>query len=74
MNNWHIHVSKDVNNTRLRDASYVIPPKAPESESDSDPEDNIPLAIIIKKNKRETSEDEADIPQMELRKRLNHRG
>ena len=32
---------KDANGKRLRDAAYVIPPKASEAESDSDPEDNI---------------------------------
>ena len=53
--------SKDADNNHLRDAAYVNPPEAPKSESvsDSDPEDNIPLARMIKKNKREreTSED-----------------
>ena len=44
IDNWHI--SKDASGKRLRDAAYVIPPEASESErdSDSDPEDNIPLA------------------------------
>ena len=72
---WRI--SKDANGKRLRDAAYVIPPKASESESesDSDPDDNIPLARMIKKHRQEieTSEDEDDIPLMELRKRLNYR-
>ena len=72
---WQI--SKDANGKRLRDAAYVIPPKASESESesDSDPDDNIPLAKMIKihRQERETSEDEDDIPLMELRKRLNYR-
>ena len=55
--------SKDANNNHLRDAVYVIPPEAPKSESvsDSDPEDNIPLARMIKKNKRER-ETSDDIP------------
>ena len=61
----------------MGDAAYVIPPEASESksDSDSDPEDNIPLARMIKKHKqgRETSEDEDDIPLMELRKRINYR-
>ena len=61
----------------MRDAAYVIPPKASESESesDSDPDHNTPLARMIKKHRqeRETSEDEDDIPLMELRKRLNYR-
>ena len=72
---WQI--SKDDKGKRLRDAAYVIPPKASESESesDSDPDNNIPLARMIKKHRqeRETSEDEDDIPLMELRKRLNYR-
>ena len=75
VDNWQI--SKDASGKRLRDATYVIPPEASESEgdSDSDPEDNIPLASMIKKHKqeRETSEDEDNIPLMELRKRLNYR-
>ena len=75
VDNWQI--SKDANGKRLRDADYVIPPEAsePESESDSDLENNIPLARIIKKHRqeRETSKDEDNIPLMELRKRLNYR-
>ena len=54
----------------------IIPPEASESESDSvsGPDDNIPLARMIKKHRqeRETPEDEDDIPLMELRKRLNY--
>ena len=69
--------SKDANNRRLRDAAYVIPPQPSDSEteSDSDPEENVPLSKLAKKYKqeRETSEDEEDIPLMELRKRLRHR-
>ena len=75
VDNWQI--SKNAKSKRLRDAAYVIPPKASESESesDSDPDDNIPLARMIKKHRqeRETSEDEDDIPLMELSKRLNYR-
>ena len=43
--------SKDADNNHLRDAAYVNPPETPKSESvsDSDPEDNIPLARMIKK-------------------------
>ena len=42
VDNWQI--SKDANGKRLRNAAYVIPPEASESESDSvsDPDDNIP--------------------------------
>ena len=54
----------------------IIPPEASESESDSvsGPDDNIPLAKMIKKHRqeRETPEDEDDIPLMDLRKRLNY--
>ena len=75
VDNWRI--SKDANGKRLRDADCVIPPEASESESesDSDLEDNVPLARMIKKHRqeRETSEDEDDIPLMELRKKLNYR-
>ena len=43
--------------------------------NESDSEDNLPLAKLAKKyrQERETSEDEGDIPLIELRKRLKHR-
>ena len=75
IDDWQI--SKDENQKRLRDAAYVLPPQALDSEtdSDSDPEMNIPLSKLAKKyrQERETSEDEDDIPLMELRKRLRNR-
>ena len=75
IDDWQI--SKDANNRRLRDAAYVIPPQPSDSEteSDSDPEENVPLSKLAKKyrQERETSEDEEDIPLMELRKRLRYR-
>ena len=45
------------------------------TESDSDSEENVPLAKLFKKyrQERESSENESDIPLMELRKRLRHR-
>ena len=75
IDDWQI--SKDENQKRFRDAAYVLPPQAPDSEteSDSDPEMNIPSSKLAKKyrQERETSEDEDDIPLMELRKRLRNR-
>ena len=75
INDWLI--SKDEENRRLRDAAYVIPPQASDSEteSDSESEENVPLAKLAQKyrQERETSSDEEDIPLMELRKRLRHR-
>ena len=75
IDDWQI--SKDENQKRLRDAAYVLPPRAPDSETeyDTDPEMNIPLSKLAKKyrQERETSEDEDDIPLMELRKRLQTR-
>ena len=72
---WQI--ANDEQSRRLRDAAYVIPPQASDSESDTDSEsdENIPLAKLAKKcrHERETSSDEEDIPLMELRKRLRHR-
>ena len=43
--------------------------------SDSESEENVPLAKLTKKyrQERESSEDEDDIPLMELRKRLRYR-
>ena len=60
---WQI--SKDETGRRLRDA-----------DSDSDPEMNFPLEILTKRcrHERETSEDEEDIPLLELRNMLRHRG
>ena len=75
-NNVDWQISKHANNRSLRDAAYVIPPQPDsETESDSDPEENVPLSKLAKKYRQEmeTSEDEADIPLMELRKRLRHR-
>lgn len=45
------------------------------SDTDSESDENIPLAKLAKKcrHERETSEDEDDIPLMELWKRLRHR-
>ena len=75
INDWLI--SKDEENRRLRDASYVIPPQASDSETESDSEsdENVPLAKLAQKyrQERETSSEEEDIPLMELRKRLRHR-
>ena len=75
---WQI--AKDKQRRRLRDAAYVIPPQASDSESDTDSEsaENIPLAKLAKKcrHERETSSKEEDIPLwslMELRKILRHR-
>ena len=75
IDDWQI--SKDANNRRLRDVAYVIPPQPSESETESDsyPAENVPLSKLAKKyrQEKETSEDEEDIPLMELRKRLRHR-
>ena len=76
IDDWQI--SKDANNRLLRDAAYVISPQPSDSEteSDSDPEKkNVPLSKLAKKyrQERETSEDEEDIPLMDLRKCLRHR-
>ena len=72
---WQI--ANDEQSRRLRDAAYVIPPQTSESGSDTDSEsdENIPLAKLAKKcrHERESSSDEDDIPLMELRKRLRHR-
>ena len=75
VDDWQI--SNDENNRKIRDAAYVIPPQASDSEidSDSDPEMNIPLDKLAQRyrHERETSEDEDDIPLLELRKRLKSR-
>ena len=75
IDDWQI--SKDANNRRLSDAAYVITPQPSDSEteSDSDPEENVPLSKLAKKyiKERETSEDEEGIPLMELRKCLRQR-
>ena len=76
IDDWQVVKEK---NRRLRDAAYVIPPSASESEtesdSDSDSEENVPLGKLVKKyrQERKSSENESDIPLMELRKRLRHR-
>ena len=71
---WQI--SKDETCRRLRDAAYVIPPAHSDSDSssDSDLESNLPLAKLAKmyRHERETSEDEEDIPLLELRNRSRH--
>lgn len=55
-------ISKNERSENLRDAAYVIPPRASESEtkSDSDSEGHLPMATLVKKNRqeRETSSDE----------------
>ena len=53
IDDWQI--SKDENQKRLRDAAYVLPPEAPDSEteSDSDPDMNIPLSKFAKKYRQE---------------------
>ena len=70
-------IANDEHSRRLRDAAYVIPPQASDSESETDSEsdENIPLAKLAKKcrHERETSENEDDILLMELRKRLRQR-
>ena len=75
IDDWQI--SKNASNRRLRAAAYVVPPQPSdlETESDSDPEENVPLSKLAKKyrQERETSEDEEDIPLMELRKRVRHK-
>ncbi|MCG8075689.1 MAG: hypothetical protein JAY75_05545, partial [Candidatus Thiodiazotropha taylori] len=60
---------------RLRDAAYVVPPEVSDSNSDSDPEMNVPLNKLAKKyrHEREDSDSEDDIPLMELSKRLKAR-
>ena len=71
---WQI--AKDTERRCLRNAAYAIPPQASDSEtSDSESEENIPLARLAQKyrKERETSSDEEDIPLMELRKRLRYR-
>ena len=72
---WQI--SKNEESRHLRDAAYAIPPQASDSEpvSDSESEENVPLAKLAKKcrQERESSEDEDDIPLMELRKCLRYR-
>ena len=72
---WEI--TEDSNNRRLRDAAYVIPPQASESSSDSesDPDMNVPLAELSKRyrHEREDSDSEDNIPLMELAKRLKAR-
>ena len=75
IDDWKI--SKDENSRKLRDAAYVVPPSASESETeyDSDSEENLPLAKLAKKyrQEREFSSNESDIPLMELRKRLRQK-
>ena len=75
VDDWEIF--KDKNSRKLRDAAYVIPLQASETETDSasDPEDRVPLVKFVKRHRqeRETSSDEEDIPLMELQKRSRHR-
>ena len=70
---WQI--SKYETDIGLRDAAYVIPPEPSDSDSDSDSEMNLPLTKLAKRyrHERETSEDEEDIPLLELRNCLRHR-
>ena len=72
IDDWQVPKTQD--NRQLRDAAYVVPPQASDSElsSDSDSEMDIPLAKLAKKyrHERETSENEDDIPLMELAKRM----
>ena len=72
---WQI--AKDEESRRLCDAVYVISPQASDSKSDTESEsdENIPLAKLAKKlhHERGTSEDEDYIPLMDLRKRIRHR-
>ena len=72
IDDWQVPKTQD--NRQLRDAAYVVPPQASDSElsSDSDSEMDVPLAKLAKKyrHERETSEDEDDIPLMELAKRM----
>ena len=60
---------------RLRDTAYVVPPEASESSSESDPEANVPLNKLAEKyrHERDNSDNEDDIPLMELAKRLKAR-
>lgn len=75
VDDWQM--SKDAESRRLREAVYVIPPQASDSEieSSSESEENVPLAKLAKqyRHERETSGDEDDIPLMELSKRLRRR-
>ena len=72
---WELKETND--NRRLRDAAYVIPPQASESSSDSesDPDMNVPLSKLSKRyrHEREDSDSEDNIPLMELAKRLKAR-
>ena len=72
---WELKETKD--NRRLRDAAYAIPPQASESSSDSesDPDMNVPLNKLPKRyrHEREDSDSEDNIPLMELAKRLKAR-
>ena len=72
---WALKETKD--NRRLRDAVYVVLPQASESSSDSesDPDMNVPLSKLSKRyrHEREDSDSEDNIPLMELAKRLKAR-
>ena len=65
---WEI--SNKTHNRRLRDVADIIPPQASESSSDSesDPDINVPLDKLAKgyRYEREDSDSEDDIPLMEL--------
>ena len=46
-----------------------------EDSLESDPDDNLPLAELVRRNKRQRSgsSEEEEIPELELRKRLKRR-
>ena len=65
-------------NQRHRKALYVVPPESstePGTDTDSDPDDNLPLRTLIDKNRKErtSSSEEDSIPLMELGKRLKQK-
>jgi hypothetical protein len=71
---WQIPV--DQSNRPLRSTQYVVPPVSNESSSsDTNDEENIPLAKLAQKyrKQRENSDNESDIPLMELKRRINER-
>lgn len=71
---WQIPVDKT--NRPLRSTQYVVPPVSDESSSsDTNDEESIPLAKLAKKyrKERDNSDNESDIPLMELKRRINER-